>query len=176
ESLKKQDLDRQAGWRCERWTVDLPYRADLPTLAGAQEQQARWRGEEAKAREAGDAIRARDCRARVEQATRWLARLHELRPGKTFAFPITLWQLGDAFWVILPGEHYQALQTTLRARFPQNPIVVVTLTGDWLPGYLPTAPTYGYGIYQESIALVAPGCAEVLLEEIARRINSMFSL
>ena len=44
----------------------------------------RWQGEEAQACEKGDAIRARECRARVEQATRWLARLHALPPGKTF--------------------------------------------------------------------------------------------
>jgi hypothetical protein len=176
EPLRKNDLERQAEWRLQQWTVDLPYRADLPALAEIQQQQSRWQGEEVQAREAGDAIRARECRARVEQATRWLARLHALPPGKTFAFPITLWQLGDALWVVLPGEHYQALQTKLRARFPQHPIVVVTLTGDWLPGYVPTAATYGYGIYQESIALVAPGCAEVLQEEIARRINTMLSI
>jgi hypothetical protein len=37
---------------------------------------------------------------------------------------------------------------------------------------VPTAATYGKGIYQESIALVAPGCAEALVEEIASRIGS----
>jgi hypothetical protein len=63
------------------------------------------------------------------------------------------------------------LQTSLRARFPGQPIVVVTLAGGWLPGYVPTAAVYGKGIYQESIALVAPGCAEALVEEIASRIE-----
>ncbi|MCI0684908.1 MAG: hypothetical protein L0Y71_22660 [Gemmataceae bacterium] len=172
EPLKHADLDRQAHWRCEQWTVELPYRSDLPTIEDSARQQVSWQGEEARAREKGDAIRARDCRAKVEQMTRWLARLRELPPGKTFSFPVTLWRLGDAFWVIVPGEHYQALQTTLRGRFPKHPIVVVTLTGDWLPGYVPTAATYGYGIYQESIALVAPGSAEVLQEEITRRAAS----
>ena len=172
EPLKNNDLERQAIWRCERWTIELPYRHDLPATEDLQQQQTRWQGEEAQAREKGDMIRARECRAKVEQMTRWLARLHDLPPGKTFPLPITLWQPGDAFWLFVPGEHYQALQTTLRARFPKHPIIVATLTGDWLPGYMPTAATYGYGIYQESIALVAPGCAEVLQEEIARRIQS----
>jgi hypothetical protein len=104
--------------------------------------------------------------------TRWLARLGEIPPGAAFPLPIALWRLGDAVWLFVPGEHYQALQTSLRARFPGRPIVVVTLTGGWLPGYVPTAATYGKGIYQESIALVAPGCAEALVEEIARRIGS----
>jgi hypothetical protein len=78
---------------------------------------------------------------------------------------------GDAVWLFVPGEHYQSLQTSLRARFPGRPIVVVTLTGGWLPGYVPVAAAYGKGIYQESIALVAPGCAEALEAEIARRIE-----
>jgi hypothetical protein len=173
EPLKKADLDRQATWNCQQSSIELPYRHDLPTIEDRQREQARWQGEEAQARERGDMIRARECRAKVEQMTRWLARLHELPPGKTFPFPIHLWQLGAAFWLLVPGEHYQALQTTLRARFPKHPIIVATLTGDWLPGYVPTAATYGYGIYQESIALVAPGSAEVLQEEITRRIRTM---
>jgi hypothetical protein len=37
---------------------------------------------------------------------------------------------------------------------------------------VPTAATYGKGIYQESIALVAPGGAEALVEEIAGRIGN----
>lgn len=173
EPLKKNDLERQSTWRSELWTVDLSYRADLPSMETLQRQQTEWQGEEARAREKGDVIRARECRAKVEQMTRWMARLHELPPGRTFPHPITLWQLGDAFWVLVPGEHYQALQTTLRNRFPKHPIVVATLTNDWLPGYVPDAATYGYGIYQESIALVAPGSAEVLQEEIARKIVSL---
>jgi hypothetical protein len=175
EPLKKADLDRQAMWRCERWTVELPYRPDLPTMEETQRQQANWQGEESRAREKGDAIRARECRAKVEQMTRWLTRLRELPEGKTLSFPITLWQLGDAFWLIVPGEHYQALQTTLRGRFPNHPLMVATLTGDWLPGYVPTAATYGYGIYQESIALIAAGSAEVLQEEIARKMRLMLN-
>ena len=104
--------------------------------------------------------------------TRWLARLGEIPPGVAFRLPITLWRLGDAVWLFVPGEHYQFLQTSLRERFPRRPIVVVTLTGGWLPGYVPTAQTYSKGIYQGSIALVAPGCAESLVEEISSRIGS----
>jgi len=32
------------------------------------------------------------------------------------------------------------------------PLIVVTVTGDWQPGYLPPASSYGYGIYQDVIA------------------------
>src|SRR5262245_61327097 len=172
EPVGQRVRESQARWRCRQWALDLPYRADLPAADEVRRQQAHRQAEEARAREQGDPAAGRDCRARVEQATRWLARLGEVPTGVAFRLPITLWRLGDAVWLFVPGEHYQFLQTSLRDRFPRRPIVVVTLTGGWLPGYVPTAATYGKGIYQESIALVAPGCAEALVEEIARRIGS----
>jgi hypothetical protein len=172
EPLSRSVLEAQAGWQCRRWTLDLPYRADLPTAEEARGRQAHWQAEEARAREAGDVAGARDCRARAEQMTRWLLRLGEVPPGAAFPLRIVLWRLGEGLWLFVPGEHYQALQTSLRARFLGRPIVVVTLTGGWLPGYVPTAQTYSKGIYQGSIALVAPGCAESLVEEIAGRIAS----
>src|SRR4051812_13803651 len=122
----------------------LKYRADLPAAEDVRRQQARWQAEETRAREDGDLTAARDCRARVEQATRWLTRLGELPPGEAFPLRITLWRLGGAAWLFVGGEHYQALQTSLRARFPGLPIVV-TLTGGWLPGYVPTASACGKG-------------------------------
>jgi hypothetical protein len=164
--------ESQAHWHCRQWTLDLPYRADLPAAEEVRRQQAHWQVEEARARAEGNLVSARDCRARVERMTRLLARLGEIPPGEAFPLKITLWRLGDAVWLFVPGEHYQALQTSLRERFAGRPIVVVTLTGDSVPGYVPTAATYGKGIYQESIALVAPGCAEALVEEIASRIDS----
>jgi hypothetical protein len=171
EPLERRVRESQARWQCQRWTLDLPYRADLPTAEEVRARQAHWQAEEARAQQVGDLAAARDCRARVEQATRWLARLGELPPGAAFPLPITLWRLGDAVWLFVPGEHYQSLQTSLRARFPGRPIIVVTLTGGWLPGYLPTAATYGKGIYQESIALVASGCAEAVVQDVASRIG-----
>jgi hypothetical protein len=172
EPLEQCVRESQALWHCQQWTLDLPYRADLPAAEEVRRQQARWQAEEARAREERDLVAARDCRARVEQMTRWLARLGEIPPGVAFPLPITLWRLGGAVWLFVPGEHYQTLQTSLRARFPGRPIVVVTLTGGWLPGYVPPAAAYGKGIYQESIALVAPGCAEALVEAVASWIGS----
>jgi hypothetical protein len=40
---------------------------------------------------------------------------------------------------------------------------------------LPEASSYGYGIYQEKIATVAPGCLEVLLETVTRELKHMIS-
>jgi hypothetical protein len=86
---------------------------------------------------------------------------------------VNLWRLGDALWVLVPGELYQTFQVTLRQRFPQHPIIVATLTGDWQPGYLPAAASYGYGIYQDSIACVGAGALETLIEAIAREIMTI---
>ena len=84
---------------------------------------------------------------------------------------MTLWQLGDAFWILVPGELYHVFQKALRRRFPQHPLVIAAHTGGWQPGYLPAAMSYGLGIYQESIAAVAPGSLEMLIVAILRRLE-----
>jgi hypothetical protein len=172
EPLDEAALSRQAAWRCERWAVELPYRHDLPTLEETRQALAQAEAEEARARATDDAPAARSARAIVEQMRRQLARLSVLPPGKTFSYMVNLWQVGEARWLLVPGEVYQAFQLTLRRRFPDLPLIVATLTGDWQPGYLPAANSYGYGIYQDAIAAVAPGALEVLIEAIARRIGT----
>jgi hypothetical protein len=122
---------------------------------------------EQAAQAAGDSQTARDCRAQAERMTRQLVRLSLLPAGKTFPFPITLLRLGEAIWIWLESEHYQILQTTLRRRFPNVPIVVATVVnGSAAHTYLPTRETYDTGIYQETVALFAAGCLERLIEEL----------
>jgi hypothetical protein len=167
---------RQKGqWRRRRWTVALPYRKELPTREKTEAELVRWRAAEEEARRAGDEGRARDCRAMVERMTRWLTRLAALPPGGSFPFPITLWKMGDAFWLAVEAEHYQALQRSLRERFPQVPILVLTLANGGRVSYLPTADTYGKGIYQESIAVLAPGCLEQLIDVIGIEIQAVLA-
>ena len=81
--------------------------------------------------------------------------------------------MGIAWWVLVPGELYQVFQTTMRSRFPRSAVVVGTITNDWQPGYLPTAASYGKGIYQESIAVVAPGTLESLIEVVAKELGAL---
>ena len=52
-------------------------------------------------------------------------------------------------------------------------MVVVHLTDDWQPGYLPTASSYGYGIYQETIAVLAAGQPGALTETVARELAAL---
>jgi hypothetical protein len=161
---------RQAAWRLRRWTLPLPYRADLPRLEQMKTERAEWLAAEEAARRAGDAAKARDCRAMVERRDRQLVRLAVLPPGKEFSLPITLWRMGDAFWLAVEAEHYQVLQRQLRERFPGVPIMVMTIVNGSRPSYLPTAGSYGKGIYQESVAVLAPGCLERVIDVVGEEI------
>lgn len=162
------DAQREAArWQVEHVEIPLTYRADLPDREQTEAQQAHWLVTEKAALAACNEAQARDARAQAERMTRQLARLRSLPAGPSVPLAVTLWRLGDALWVTLEGEHYQLLQNTLRARFVQHPMIVATLTGGWRPGYVPTADTYGRGIYQESIAVVAPGSLEQVIETIS---------
>ena len=80
--------------------------------------------------------------------------------------------MGDALWLAVEGEHYQLLQRALRDRFAGVPIVVMTLANGSRPAYLPTTDTYGKGIYQESIAVLAKGCLEELIAAIEHELRN----
>jgi hypothetical protein len=104
--------------------------------------------------------------------TRGLTRVRGLPPGETFPLPVALWQMGDGFWLAVEAEHYQLLQRSLRERFPGVPLVVMTLANGSRPSYLPTRDAYGKGIYQESIAVLAAGSLERLIEAIAEQVGA----
>jgi hypothetical protein len=161
-------------FRAERFTVELPYRTDLPSCDATRAERETWRAKEDAAREAGQPQQAADCRAMIERCTRRLARLAGLPPGELFPFDVALWRIGDAVWVAVEGEPYNYMQRELRARFPNTPIVVCVLSGGSRSSYVPTAETYGRGIYQESIALLAPGSLEQLVDAISQRIAAIF--
>lgn len=172
QPLDQPALSQQERWGVKQWLVELPYRHDLPTLEETKAAHRKWQEEEERARGAGDEQKARDCRALVEQMNRRVHRLSSIPAGKVFPYRVNLWRLGDALWVLVPGELYQTFQVTLRSRFA-GPVVVATLTGDWQPGYVPPASSYGYGIYQESIACVAAGSLEMLIEAITREVRQI---
>ena len=109
----------------------------------------------------------------VEQMNRQITRLEALAPGKAFPLSIEVWRLGSALWVFAPGELYHQFQTTLRQRFPDRPIIVSTVTNGWQPGYVPTAESYGKGIYQEKIAAVAPESLTMLIEAVAAEFHQL---
>jgi hypothetical protein len=173
--LDADELNRQAAWDTLAFHTELPYRPDLPAADDTRRELDRWQAEEADARRAGDDARVRDCRAMAEQMTRRLARLAVLPAGKAYPLPVSLLRLGDAVWVFTAGELYHSFQTALRGRFPNHAVVVVTLTNDWHPGYLPVSSAYGAGTYQSQIAAVAPGGLEALTEAVARAVERLLS-
>ncbi|GGM36814.1 hypothetical protein [Microbacterium saperdae] len=133
-------------------SVELPLR-DLPTMDELAEE---WKDI--------------DPRSREER----LGRARNLRDGyiegPTVQHPVWVWRLGDAIIVGHPGEAYSLLQTTLRDRFPETPIVVMNLTNG--PGfvYLPTRDAYDRGAYQAWQTPLAPGALELLVKHAAAAI------
>jgi hypothetical protein len=173
EPLEEKRKEPFSRWHWEHFEVQLPYRHDLPTLEQTMAEREYWLGEESKARQTNDEIRVRDCRAQVEQRTRQLNRLNHLAPGRYYPLKVKVGIVGEAIWIFVPGELYQVFQTTLRERFEPHPVLVTTLTNDWQPGYIPPASSYGYEIYQEVIAATSPGCLELLIESISRRLKQI---
>jgi hypothetical protein len=172
-SASADERARFATWAAAEVTIPLPYRLDLPTADATRAEQAKWQAEEATARAANDAARVSECRARAEQMTRQLTRLAAMPAGPAYPYRVALARLGGSVWVFCPGELYQVFQTTLRARFPRVALVIATVTNDWQPGYLPAAGSYGYGIYQEVIAAVAPGALETVIECVSREVKAL---
>lgn len=172
ELVPASSRQHHAAWSINQWNSELPYRSDLPTLEAAQTELTTWQQRESGAITVGKTDEAQVAHARVEQAQRQLWKLQSL-PQPNFPLPITLAKFGEAIWLFLPGEHYQPLQVQLRKTFPNQPILVSTITGGWQPGYIPPAEVYGRGIYQEQIAVVAPGSAEQIIAAITERITAL---
>jgi hypothetical protein len=172
EPLGAKTLAAQSRWQIWRWREPLPYRADRPKLAQVEAELKQFQADEEAAQAAGDTRRAAESRSMAERKTRLRHRLSHLPPGDLFPLQIALWRCGDAFWLGLQGEFYSVFQTELRRRFPDVPMVIATLAADWGASYLPPRKTYGKGIYQETVALVAPGGLEQVFESVAKRIES----
>jgi hypothetical protein len=166
------DLAEKATWKLKRWHEPLHYRPDQPTIEQTQAELDQFQTDEVAARSAGDETRAADLRALAERKTRLLHRLRQLPPGETYPLQVVLWHLGDAIWLGVQGESYSLLQTELRRRFPEKIIVVSTIAADWGASYLPLRELYDTGIYQETIAVVAAGSLEQLIESISLQILS----
>ena len=165
--------DAFSTWRLRRWTLDLDYRAGLPTCDAIRADRNRWQEEESNALAVNDREGAQNARAFVERKTRELSRRSQLPPGSALPYRITLWRMGDALWLAVEGEPYNLLQRRLRERFSNLPIVVEALAYGSRVSYLPPADVYGKDIYQESIAVLAPGSLERLVEEVGQAIEAM---
>lgn len=169
--LTAAELAEKATWQLQRWHESLKYRPGSPTVESTQQALADFKTQETAARAAGDKTKATDLRALVERKNRLLHRLMQLPPGDAYPLQVVLWHLGDAIWIGVQGESYSILQTELRRRFPDKILIMATIAANWGASYLPPRELYDTGIYQESIAVVAAGSLEQLIEAIAKQIS-----
>jgi hypothetical protein len=151
------------------------YQVDLPQKprrdpAALEQDLTNYLAQQAEADARGDAIAARDLGARAERARRWLNRLRNQPEGPTYPYRFGVRRMGDAFWVSLGGEPYNVIQTALRARFPDHPIVVSVLAGESGIAYLLPADRYGVGLYQEEPSILDAGCLEQLTDAVTTQI------
>jgi len=173
EPLAAAEASANERWTLQDVTIPVDYRPDLPTIDFTKSEQAKWNAEVEKARTSGNEAALSEARARAERMTRQLAKLSSLPQGKTFPYTVSLARTGGLLWVVAPAELYQAFQIELRKRFPQFTIVVATISNDWQPGYFPDLATYGKGIYQEQIAVVAPGSLESVIKQVGDAIAKL---
>jgi len=168
--LSPEVLAAKSLWRREHWEEPLPYRHGRPTVTDTESALNHLQSEESAARAAGDETRAAELRALAERKSRLLHRLLELPQGDSYPLQVILWQIGDAVWIGVQGESYSLLQTELRRRFPDKVLLIASIAADWGASYLPPRELYDTGIYQESIAVVAAGSLEQLIDSIASRL------
>jgi hypothetical protein len=173
EPLPANEAEDKQSWQLWRWREMLPYRPGRQTSEQAEADLKQFQADEEAARTAGNSRRSAECRAMAERKRRLLYRLSQMPPGDAFPLQVVLWRMGDAFWLGVQGESYSLLQTELRRRFPRAPIVVASIAADWGASYLPVKQIYDTGIYQESIAVVAAGGLEQLIESVARQIGTV---
>jgi hypothetical protein len=93
-----------------------------------------------------------------------------LPQGDSYPLQVVFWRIGDAVWLGVQGESYSLFQTELRRRFPDKVLIIASIAADWGASYLPPRDLYDIGIYQESIAVVAAGSLEQLIDSIASRL------
>lgn len=150
-----------------RWKESLSYREEMPTIQDTEAALMDCLAHEKAARAEANLIQTEEHRALAERKKRLLTRLKQLPPGATFPLQVAVWSIGGGVWIGVQGESYSVLQMALRERFPNKAIVLASIAADWGASYLPPRELYGTGIYQESIAIVAAGSLEQLIESIA---------
>jgi hypothetical protein len=159
-------------FRHEFQNCELAYRSDLPTEEELQNDLQQLLEQEKSATENNDLDEARRLRALAERKRRSLERSSLLPQGEPFSFPIRCWQMGDLIWIVVEGEPYFDLQEKLEARFPDKTLIVSVLANGSNSSYLPREEDYAQeSLYQQSIAILAPGSLETLIEVVASQIE-----
>jgi hypothetical protein len=86
---------------------------------------------------------------------------------------ISVWQLGQTFFIAIPNEAYSFLQKSLRADFPEYAILPMNLANG-ANSYLPHAAQYNrLDTYAVWVALFEKGSLEIVYEAIKSSIQNM---
>ena len=160
--LPEESSAANASWQLTRQIIPLPIRPGTPTIEEVETELAEWEQKNTP-----------DARAMAERKRRLLHRLNQLPSGENFLLEAIVLRLGGAVWIIIQGELYSVLQKALRERFPGTPLIISTIASHWGASYLPPKEIYDKGIYQESIAIVAAGSLESVIETIGNKIEEL---
>ena len=167
------EVRRHSEWRSLTEIVSLKYRADLPTREQLDLEDVQYQADLKAAMAKDDTESVRTARAMLERTTRRKIRVAPLPAGEFYPYSIGLWRIGSAIWVALDGEHYNVLQRSLRERFPDVALIIGTLANGSTVWYLPDSPSYGLGLYEEEVSVLAQGCLEAVLEATASAIKKL---
>jgi len=132
--------------------VDLPLKADLPTVS-----------------ELEDRLAACDDRVAGERLRRALAIRSGIGDGAHFAAPIWIWRIGDAVLVGQVNEAYSTFQRRIRAAVADRHVAVMNLVNGAV-GYLPPADCYDRDLYTVWQTVFDRGalerCTDVVIEAL----------
>jgi hypothetical protein len=96
-----------------------------------------------------------------------------LPPGDEYPYAFDIMRIGDAVWLGLNGEHYNRLQREIRSRLAETPIIVGTLANGSGISYVLDSDSYGKGLYQENVSVLAKGSLDKLIEAIDKELRGM---
>lgn len=166
-------LEQKKKWATDSEIVALKYRSDLPVRADLLKEREQWRREEADAIGNKDQVKAKHAHAMVERADRGLNRIAALPEGATYPYSIIGWRIGDSIWIALDGEHNNILQRTLRDEFPDVALVIGTIANGSTTWYFPDQASFGLGLYQEEVSVLAKGSLEAVIDAATRLIRRL---
>lgn len=124
--------------------------------------------------ELNDKIRTCDDRVQIERLSRKRRIREAVGDGKSAPMPVWIWSVGAALFLGHPNEAYSQLQTELRRRFPDRPIVVMNVVNGHF-GYLPPTDLYSEDLYPVWQTPFGPGSLERLIAACAETIETQFA-
>ena len=109
-----------------------------------------------------------------ERARRKLRVREMVGDGRVAAMPAWAWRVGDAVMVATVNEAYSLLQTELRRRFPDHPVVVMNLTNGSC-AYLATSDLYDQDVYQVWQSPFERGCLERTIDVTGAAVEGLLA-